>query len=382
VSFSADGRKIISGDVDGEIRVWHLDGTLVNKSFKVFSSDIGGSINFSPSKNILVSGNCNGEIRLWKLDGTPIKKCFKGSSSYISSIAFSPNGRMIVSGSDDTIIRLWDIDGSSAGKIFEGHSNIVNSLIFSPDGNTIISGSSDKTIRLWDLDGTSISKPFEGHSNVITAIAISPDGDTLISGSDDKRIGFWKNMSWRTWLRTCCQRLHSNWEYDPHLIACKACLTEEAITEAEVGNFQTALQLFEKSIATETLFPIVSEESDQKICFDSAAVSNAHAKQKIVAEAKCKVAPYIVQHGELLAHHGEYKQALEHFILAKIYDPQLGYDPDEKAKQVTVPILMMQAEVQLLSRNREAALIILRLLEKIAPQSALELQEILVNYHG
>ncbi len=193
-----------------------------------------------------------------------------------------------------------------------------------------------------------------GHSSSVRSVAFSPDGNTIVSGSDDNTIRLWKHMSPTSWLRTCCQRLHNNWTHDPDLIACRTCLTEEAVIEAEAGNFEAAIPLFEKAIATKARFLITSEATGETIPFHSAKADDP-AKQAIQQQAKQKVVPYIIQQGEALARSGNYNQALEHFTLALEYDPHLDIDPTEKAKQLTIPILVMQAKIQNLAGDQDTA---------------------------
>ena len=297
-------------------------------------------------------------------------------------MAFSPDGNTIISGSSDNTIRLWRLDGTPIGQPFEGHSDSVNSVAFSPDGNTIISGSSDKTIRLWTLKGNPIGQPFEGHSGPVGSVAFSPDGNTIISGINTITSGIWystvylwKHISPTSWLRTCCQRIHNNWTHDPDLIACRTCLTEEAAIEAEAGNFQAAIPLFEKAIATKTRFLITSEATGETIPFHSDAAANTPAKQAIHKQAKQKVAPYIIQHGKAHARSGDYNQALEHFTLAKEYDPNLDIEPTEKAKHLTVPILIMQAKIQILSGDRDTAHQTHEQIKELDPTAATEIDE-------
>ncbi|MEO0645951.1 MAG: WD40 repeat domain-containing protein, partial [Cyanobacteria bacterium J06650_10] len=132
------------------------------------------SVTFNPNGQNVGSGNFDGTVRLWDLQGNPIGEPFLGHSDSVTSVAFSPDGQTIVSGSDDETIRLWDLQGNPIGEPFLGHSDSVTSVAFSPDGQTIVSGSDDETIRLWDLQGNPIKEPFLGHSAPVTSVAFSP----------------------------------------------------------------------------------------------------------------------------------------------------------------------------------------------------------------
>jgi WD40 repeat protein/predicted KAP-like P-loop ATPase len=177
VAFSPDGKAIISGSdkrdwrlllpiggdtfdilisgLEVSLRLWDLQGNQIGSSFG--HDRTVRSVTFSPDGKVIVSGSDDKTIRLWDLQGNQIGNPFLGHKSFVTSVAFSPEGKVIVSGSYDKTIRLWDLQGNQIGNPFLGHKSFVTSVAFSPDGKAIISGSYDKTIRLWTLDGNPIS---------------------------------------------------------------------------------------------------------------------------------------------------------------------------------------------------------------------------------
>ena len=110
------------------------------------------TVTFSPDGRYIVSGSYDSTIQLWDAQtsgqlGNPLQ----GHTDWARSVAFSPDGRYIVSGSSDRTIRLWDAQtGGQVGNPLQGHTDSVNSVVFSPNGRHIVTGSSDKTIQLWE----------------------------------------------------------------------------------------------------------------------------------------------------------------------------------------------------------------------------------------
>jgi hypothetical protein len=113
------------------------------------------SVAFSPDGRRIVSGSLDSNLRLWDAaSGKPIGPPLKGHTDMVHSVAFSPDGRRIVSGSRDSNLRLWDAaTGKPIGPPLKGHTDWVNSVAFSPDGRRIVSGSLDSNLRLWDATG-------------------------------------------------------------------------------------------------------------------------------------------------------------------------------------------------------------------------------------
>ena len=147
IAFSSDGKRLISGSLDGTVCIWNAR-TDVRDSF--FHSLFGSLFGHA-------------------------KSTFKGHKDHVLAVAISPDGSTIASGSSDSTVRLWDVKKRKLKAIL-GKSNIpeghdikhntrnqktiflsqenldeIQSLAFTSDGKTLFVGNR-KEITLWNID--------------------------------------------------------------------------------------------------------------------------------------------------------------------------------------------------------------------------------------
>ena len=186
VSFSPQGRMIVSACADCTLKLWRLDGTLL-QIFKGHTNMVN-KVCFSPDGQIIASASDDKTVKLWSLDGKVIQTLQHSDMAY--GVSYSPDGQMLVSASLDQMVRLWQIDGTLLHAL-EGHKESVNRVSFSPDGQIVASASDDHTVKIWRIDGT-LLQTFSGHTNVVNAVTFSPDSKTIVSASSDKTVKLWR----------------------------------------------------------------------------------------------------------------------------------------------------------------------------------------------
>lgn len=184
ISFSPDGKTLVSGGRDNTVRLWDVQTGELKNRLKGHRDDVNAVI-FSQDGEMFASGSDDGTVRLWNVRTGETVATLKGNTKFpeeIRDLAFSPNGTTLASATTDEIW-LWDIDTKQIIRILEGHTWHVSALAFSPDGETLASAGWDWTLRLWDAGTGKLRKTFGEHTSAVNTIAFSPDGKTLASAS-------------------------------------------------------------------------------------------------------------------------------------------------------------------------------------------------------
>ena len=184
LSFSPDGKTLVSGGGDNTVRLWDIQTGELKNRLKGHRDDVNAVI-FSQDGEIFASGSDDGTIRLWAAHTGEMLTILEGDAKFsegIRALAFSPDGTTLASANAEKIW-LWDTSTKQLKEILEGHAAPVTSVVFSPDGKTIASASWDWTLRLWDASTGKLRKTFGEHSSLVNTVAFSPDGKTIASAS-------------------------------------------------------------------------------------------------------------------------------------------------------------------------------------------------------
>jgi WD40 repeat protein len=202
LAVSADSRRLLTGGLDGTVRLWDVAN---GKTLQEFKDQPGGvwCVALSPDgKRALSSAGMlqqDGKwvrgsdftVVLWDLEAGKVLRQLKGHTSEVRSVVFSSDGKQALSAGWDKVVRLWDLETGKEVRQFKGHADSVRRAVLSPDGRQILSASKDKTVRLWDVATGKELRRFEGHEDDVMTVAFTPDGRKALSGGADKVLRLW-----------------------------------------------------------------------------------------------------------------------------------------------------------------------------------------------
>ena len=148
VAFSADGKRLATGDDTGHVNVWNLQNQRAVAQLHADSNAVY-AVQFSPNNQILAGGGYDGRVKLWKVPNWNSYGTLT-SNGTISEISFSPDsGTLAATGYKS--VYLWTVSIGDSIATLTRHTDWVRTTAFSPDGGTLISSGADGTVRIWNV---------------------------------------------------------------------------------------------------------------------------------------------------------------------------------------------------------------------------------------
>ena len=181
VSFGPDGRLVLVGSGDHDLRVWDTAdatclGDLQGHTDRVWAVQLGANGQHA------VSGSWDRSVRIWDVGtGACLRAIDTGAE--VDAVGLSPDGCQIVSGGWGENLQVWDVEAAAPVRSLRGHTDRVTSLCLRADGREVLSGSVDGTLRLWSTSNGECLRTLEGHDSPVLSVSLSSDGRTAASSS-------------------------------------------------------------------------------------------------------------------------------------------------------------------------------------------------------
>jgi len=153
VSWTPDGRGLLSGMANGELCRWH--GRTFHhewtkpahnwgiRAMAVHSTYVAGDA-------AILTGDDKGEVRLWKGEGFRQLNALHVHKEPIRGLSLSPTKRKFATCSDDASIQIVDLLRFKQESELPGHRSDCRAAEWHATMSLLASCSRDCTIRLWD----------------------------------------------------------------------------------------------------------------------------------------------------------------------------------------------------------------------------------------
>jgi hypothetical protein len=150
LALTRDGKTVLTGHRDGEVRVWDRGSGKVISRLRghkraVFATAVtlDGAVG--------ASGSLDPDVCIWDLKRGKLLHRLREHQDSIISLSFSEDGALLGSGGADHNVCVWDVRSGVLRCKLKGHKADVRHLRFFPDNRALLSGSFDGTVIIWDL---------------------------------------------------------------------------------------------------------------------------------------------------------------------------------------------------------------------------------------
>ena len=151
LDFSADGKRLTSAGLDGDVLIWNVDRRKLER--KIRAGGLIFTIRFSPDSRTIATGGISGTVDFWNAaDGRRAAPPLGGQNGVVISVSYDPIGRELMTTSSDGKLRLWDLASRKlVGAPLPG-SDVGGWGTLFPDGRHAIAVFSDGTGIVWSTD--------------------------------------------------------------------------------------------------------------------------------------------------------------------------------------------------------------------------------------
>jgi len=251
VNFSQDGSFMITASYDNTMQFWSMERVLNSPNpfpdhvFEGHTSTVW-NLSISPNRDRVASASADGTVRLWDLNGN-LLQTIEAHQPEAIDVSFMREGDRFVSVGADGLVKVWDLEGNLL-QVLRGHTNWINALYHSPDGSMFATASSDGTVNLWQWDEASDHfhhEPFralKGHDDWVWDVAFSANGQLIATAGRDGLVNLWSRdgtlvaslQEHRDWVRAV------SFHPDGHTLASASADTTMILWDLEdIEKFQT-----------------------------------------------------------------------------------------------------------------------------------------------
>ena len=180
VTFSSDGRRLATTNLDGTVNVWDASSGQELLTVSGHQSAIL-NVSFSPDGRYLATTSTDQTARVWDL-GPNAEAAVAPVSEGSGGMVVSHDGTRLASGSRDGTARVWDARSGAELLTLTGHHGPISAVSFNQDGTRLATASGDRTVCLWDATTGRLLYTLSGYSQPVNSVAFTADGARLITG--------------------------------------------------------------------------------------------------------------------------------------------------------------------------------------------------------
>jgi WD40 repeat protein len=230
LSFSASGKTLALGAIDGQVHLFDVTTGAISKSLSIHSQavnavvfqDEGWIFSAGANKTVTITdavsgtpigsvpafqeeitalaiqpdaksgavGLSKGQVNIFSIGTLKTISTFSDAKDRSTTLCYSADGKYLAAGTADGKVLLWDAQ-SGVLKNRYAQKGSIWSVAFDPKTRWVVSTSADSTIKIFDLATSTNVKTMTEHDGYAT-YAVFLNDETLLTGTSTGLLKSWK----------------------------------------------------------------------------------------------------------------------------------------------------------------------------------------------
>ena len=138
---------------------------------------------FTPDGRALITGGEDGSLRFWDAASGASSHAIAPDKRHLHNLVVSPDGKTLFAAASGKGVRRWSLPDRKEMPNIEG-AGMARGVAISADGSALATVHEDGAVKTWDaVSGVSLTTS-KGHKLAGLAVAFAPDGTFFTAGGD------------------------------------------------------------------------------------------------------------------------------------------------------------------------------------------------------
>ena len=190
-AWSDEGSRVVLPGKGAGMMVCDVESGAVIRELASLGSGVPVS-RFSADMQRLITGSLDGLVKIWELDSDREPLVLRGHTDAVTCVALNADGSLAASGARDFRLEIWDVQSGQRLHTTRLASSFPISLEFSPDSSRLAAAA-------YKLGTITLFEPLSGErlleiSNAVPQplrLMFSPQGELLFTGSQTHEVSAW-----------------------------------------------------------------------------------------------------------------------------------------------------------------------------------------------
>lgn len=174
---------------DKTIRMYDLS-SLKEKSSSINTSAQINALSFSASGKTIALGAIDGQVYVYDVTTGAMSKSLSIASQAMNAVIFQDEGWIFSAGANKTVTITDAVGGTAIGSV-PAYQEEITALALQPDAQNGAVGLSNGEVNIFSIGSLATISTFNNAKERITALCYSPDGKYLAAGTEAGKIYLW-----------------------------------------------------------------------------------------------------------------------------------------------------------------------------------------------